>query len=381
MRETMQLSMETLEWVAAKTGSTLQGLAQNLYTRNEVVSDIVKGYLTPTEIRKISEYAKVPFGFLFLQHPPQAYSPDISLVDFRTVNNSQPLSKDFIEIYKDIEHKQTWYLEYLSSIDAPKLEFVGRFKDNSSYSTLEVAENIRKTIGISNIAANIPNSEDYYNALVSYCEDIGILIFKNSMVINSTRRLLNTDEFRGFVIADEYAPVVFINGNDAKYANIFTLAHELAHIWLGESGISDVDVRSNNAAEIRCNAIAAEVLAPTDEFIQRWNNLEATLRQKISALNKYFKVSELAIARIALVNERIPYDLYNDIYAETMERVRIQKAKNKDKEVRLPLRTMLPIKNSRRLTETILGLMKNNSIGPSEAATLLNTSAAKVISL
>lgn len=381
MHDTFQLSIETLEWAASNTGKSLLEFAHALYTRDDTVSNIASGKLTMPQIKKFATSAKVPFGFLFLPSPPEKYQPDNKLVDFRTVNNKQPLSNNFLDVYKDVEHKQSWYRDYLISIDARKLEFVGKYRDNKTASNDEIAEDIRKTVGLSDISDNLKNADEYYSAIVKRCEAAGILVFKNSIVINSTRRKLNSEEFRGFVISDEFAPAIFINGDDTKYANIFTLAHELSHIWLGESGISDADISSRNINEIRCNAIAAEVLVPSNDFIRQWENTNADFREKISVLNKSFKVSELVIARIALTNGKISQDNYRTVYAEVIKRWREKKRKDKENESIVPFTITLPIRNSSRITKTVIELVKSNRMGPSEAAIILNISAATVSSI
>jgi len=383
MQRTLQLSLKTLEWAANKTGSSLPEFAHTLYAKDETVTHIANGQLTIAQIRKFADHAKIPFGFLFLETPPERYTPDHKLVDFRSAKHNQPLSEDFIDIYKDIEHKQSWYRDYLLSVDAAKLRFVGKYRGNKTVQSHEIAKDIRATLGIANVAGNKVNPEDYLSMLSNLCEDAGILVFKNSVVVNSTRRKLDTEEFRGFVISDDYAPAIFINGSDAKYANVFTLAHELAHVWLGESGISDVAAGSVNENEIRCNAIAAEILVPKDDFIRDWDSADGTHRSKISALNRQYKVSELVIARVALTNRRISRENYNEIYAEVLERIREKKRRDKEgeKELRLPLSVTVPIKNSRRLTRTIVGLISSGRMGPSQASILLNTSAAKIVNL
>jgi Zn-dependent peptidase ImmA (M78 family) len=377
----VQLSIKTLEWAANKSGSSLPEFARTLYAREITADSISRGELTLSQIRKFAEQAKVPFGFLFLPTPPEKFRPDNNLVDFRTVKNNEPLSDNFLDIYKDVEHKQSWYREYLVSIDAPQLEFVGRYKDRFDTANNVIAADIRSTLNLNNIEREIGNAEDYYNALALHCENAGILVFKNSVVVNSTNRKLSSEEFRGFVISDSYAPAIFINGEDTKYANIFTLAHELAHIWLGESGISDADANSNNAHEIKCNAIAAEVLVPNRAFLDKWEATNQDIREKISALNNLFKVSELVIARVALTNNKITRDEYSAIHVEVIRKWREYKARQSAGDGGPTFAVMLPIKNSRRITKTVLDLLRSNQMAPSEASILLNISAAKVVAL
>lgn len=381
MEGTLQLSVDTLEWAASKAGFSLLDFARTLYAKEAAVTSIALGRLSPAQLRKFAERAKVPFGFLLLPHPPSEYKVSQEITDFRTIKNEQPLSNDFLDVYKDVEHKRSWFRDYLVSIDAPKLEFVGKYKGEHSGDNELIAKDIRQTLRLDSIRDDIRSAEDYYTAIVRRCESVGVLVFKNSIVVNSTKRKLSLEEFRGFVISDDYAPAIFINGDDTKYANIFTLAHELAHIWLGESGISDIDIDSKNKEEVKCNAIAAEVLVPRRDFLNKWNHYDANYREKVTLLNRDFKVSELVVARVALTNKKISRAQYAAIHAEIIKFAMEKKRRDQDKNSMVPRAITLPMRNSRRITNTVLDLVKSNRMGPSQAAMLLNTSASAVFSL
>ena len=379
MQATLQLSVDTLSWAAAANGFSLPDFAHSLYKTEQTASNIAQGQLTVEQLKKFSEKAKVPFGFLFLDKPPKDYLPDTSFVDFRTVNHQKPFSADFKKTLRDVEHKQTWYKNYLVSIDANKLAFVGKFSKNKLVANDIVANDIREVLNIDNLTAK--NADEYLIGLSEACEKNGILIFKNSIVINATRKPLNVQEFRGFVITDEYAPCIFINSADSKNANIFTLAHELAHIWLGESGVSDTALNSNNQSEAKCNAIAALVLVPANEFVQLWDAINDNARTKIKQLNTHFKVSELVIARTALTHQKISRDLYNQISEETEKAWKTYKEKFKDSDGGPPNKAMVRIRNSKTITNKVVELVRSNKMMPSEASILLNKSAAMIATL
>ena len=121
----------------------------------------------------------------------------------------------------------------------------------------------------------------------------------SSIVGSNSHRKLDVDEFRGFTLADKYAPLIFINAADSKAAQMFTLVHELAHLWLGESGISDIEAGRipDKKNEEWCNKVAAELLMPisaTREAFQK----ETPVREEIQRLAKLFKVSSLVVVRL-----------------------------------------------------------------------------------
>jgi hypothetical protein len=129
----------------------------------------------------------------------------LPIADFRTLPDKQPLSKDFYDVFDDMEFKQAWYREYLLREGAAPLPFVGRFK-RQRIKARTVADDIRITLKLEAGGAAVRNVDDLYSFLVTKAEAAGVLIFKNGIVGNNTHRPLSVSEFRGFVITDELAP-------------------------------------------------------------------------------------------------------------------------------------------------------------------------------
>jgi len=157
---------------------------------------------------------------------------------------------------------------------------------------------------------------------IEHADNAGVLVMTSGVVGSNNRRALDPEEFRGFALSDEYAPLVFINGKDTKAAQMFTLAHELAHIWLGESALSDVSPASqpSQSIEVWCNQVAADLLVPLDIFrgeLPRTKPLDDVTR-----LARQFKVSTLVILRRILDAERIDRTTFQKAYREEVDRLR-----------------------------------------------------------
>lgn len=122
-------------------------------------------------------------------------------------------------------------------------------------------------------------------------------------------------EFRGFALVDEYAPLIFINGADFTSAQMFTLIHELVHIWIGEGGVSNFEAMQPLPIEIEryCNAVAAEVLVPRAELTKYWP-LVRGVANPFAAIARRFKVSTIVAARRALDLDLITRDRFFEFY-------------------------------------------------------------------
>jgi hypothetical protein len=183
----------------------------------------------------LEEFARkvhVPFGYLFLEEPPEEALP---IPYFRT---GQPKSdKVSLNVYDTIlllQKRQEWLSDYLQEKGYDPLPMVGRFGKNANYR--EIVADILNTLQLpEDWAKAFPTWEEALKHLTAQIEEAGIVVTFNSVVGNNTKRKIPVDECRGFVLVDAYAPFMFINNDDAKAARMFTLIHELAHIWIGES--------------------------------------------------------------------------------------------------------------------------------------------------
>jgi Zn-dependent peptidase ImmA (M78 family) len=172
--------------------------------------------------------------------------------------------------------------------------------------------------------------------MITKSEDAGVMVMVSSVVGSNSHRKLDVDEFRGFVLADDLAPLIFLNGADSKSAQMFTLGHELAHLWLGTSGVSDVHIgqvaclparQATQQTERWCNQVAAELLLPLQALRTTYqpNN---PIPEEIQRLSRAFKVSTLVALRRLFDAEFIDQPTLWQQYREEEERLRTLKERS-----------------------------------------------------
>lgn len=358
-----------LTWSRLRAGLSEDKLAHGLAIKTEKVFEWEAGESLPTfkQAQRWATLAHIPFGFLFLTEPPQEALP---LPDLRTVGGQAPAkpSVDLMDTVKEVLRRQQWYVEYLTEHEVAPLSFVGRFSSQSE--VRDVVANMRTTMGLSDEAVK-GTHEDYLRMLIAAAESAGILVMRSGIVGGNTHRKLDVGEFRGFAISHDVAPMVFINSADAPTARLFTLVHELAHIWIGSSGVSSGGVDAGRQEEIFCNAVAGEFLVPETAFRQLWRD-DRDWTSQLPELSARFKVSRLVVARRACDLGFVTKADYRVFYLAELEAYRT-KEKNGGSYY-----TNAGAKNSLRFSKAVLAETKRGSMLLRDAAKLLGIQPSKI---
>lgn len=364
-----QLSRKMIDWIANSQGVSLETLADQVMPKK--LNKFLNGVVSKSGAEKLAKIGGIPFGFLFLENPPNPQKPKIP--DLRQAVDNRELGRNFFDVYYDIEYKLDWYKEYLREIgnDEP-LDFIGKFKFRANLSHNIVAADIVQTIDF-NVKDEIKNvtNESYFSKAAKLIENVGILVFKNGIVGNNTSRKLDTREFRGFCISNNIAPAVFINGSDAMSAQVFTLFHEVAHLWLGVEGISGWDSEKN--IEAFCNKVSAEILMPEDLFLSHW--LKASSDEnfyRVKEVSKLFKVSDFACAIRALQLDLIERNTLESIKTEASNKPKKESSGG-------AFFNTLPVRNSHKLTNIIVSKAMSQQLPLREAGVLLNVKADTIV--
>lgn len=314
---------ELLEWAISRSTATFFDLAEKF----PKLEEWLEGERQPT-VRQLEEFAKAtstPFGFLFLDEPPEESLP---IPHFRTQEQGAPEtpSPELLDSFYAMQRRQSWMRDYLREQGQEKLGFVESAKEDSN--TLDLADKIREVLGVDSCwAYEYSTWRDALRALRRRMEDIGILVVVNGVVGNNTHRKLDPQEFRGFVLVDKYAPLVFVNGADAKAGQMFTLAHEFAHILLGQSAAFDLRGMqpASNEIEQKCNKIAAEFLVPERRMRKVWPDVKHH-ENPYQSVARRFKVSEIVAARraldVGLIHKAAFFDFYEDYKSRVEKRAR-----------------------------------------------------------
>lgn len=314
---------ELVRW--ARTRARLE--VEELANKFPKIADWESGDVLPT-FKQLEDFARathVPFGYMFLPEKPEIPMP---IPDFRTLGNIErdTISPDLLDTIYTMQRRQSWLREDRLEAGVDPLPFVGsaRLADDPA----AVGRELRLLAGLGDgWAAAIPSWREAVTALRQSVEELGVMAVVNGIVGNNTHRKLDVAEFRGFALVDDIAPLIFINGSDAKSAQMFTLAHELAHVWLGSvgSGLSGFPgiFPEGGQVEMFCDRAAAEFLVPEAELRSAWQGVQRE-PAPFETLARQFKVSPIVTGRRAmdlrLVDRRTFFDFYEAYTQEERRR-------------------------------------------------------------
>ncbi len=281
------------------------------------------GTKSPTfnQIEDFSKKSHIPLGYFFLQTPP---IEQISLLEYRTLDSIQLTnpSRNLIDTIHDMEAVQEWMVNYRKEWNYDTISIVGSLKGITDISV--IADTIRKDLGL-NIEwyKDCGNPSEAFNKVRGLLEECGIVVMMNGIVGKNTHRALDVNEFRAFAMVNEWAPLIFINGADSAGGRLFSLFHELVHLWIGENDLyNDTKYSANGikTIEVTCNAVAGALMVPKTVFLEKWNNnTNDDIHEKIKELARMFRCSSSVIARRALDNKKIDQNVYNMVIADAIE--------------------------------------------------------------
>lgn len=314
MTTAVSIAPEILDWICKNIPVTSEN--QKAFT---FLEQWKKGEKTPTfnKVEEVSKALHIPLGYFFLRQPPQE---DYSFLQYRTVKSEQfaTPSRELIDTVHDMISIQDWMHEYVKRTETRPLPIVGAGAHDTSVEALTTR--IRNDLDIGNNWYEFSRDADAsFKYLREKGEAAGIIIMMNGIAGNNTRRSLNIEEFRAFTLIDEYAPLIFINATDTKNGRLFSLVHEIAHVWVGQNSVyngNDFIINDQSYIETKCNAVAAELLAPKEYFVNMWSSIQSrNAADAVCQIARYFKCSTVVVARRALDQKYITKEVYDDIAA------------------------------------------------------------------
>lgn len=300
------INPEILLWARESAGFGVEEAAKKAQLKTESLSACERGEkrLTVIQLRKLSNVYKRPLAFFYLPKPPEP-EIDSSIQDFRRFNSEE--EKNFspelrIEIRKT-KYRREAALEMFRDLEIEVPLF--NLKTSLDSSVIETGSYIRKFLEVTQ--KNQTELKNDYEALNYWRESIeskGVLVFQAT---------LDIDEMRGLSIAEFPLPIILVNRERVIKARIFTMLHELAHIMLRSVGVCDLETQSK--IEVFCNAIAGEVLVPTEwlsktEIYNKNKREEDWNKESIWQLADYFSVSREVILRRLLTTQKISQSFY-----------------------------------------------------------------------
>jgi Zn-dependent peptidase ImmA (M78 family)/transcriptional regulator with XRE-family HTH domain len=382
MTDKAYITPNVLRWARESARMTEEIAAAKVSVTVEKLKEWELGTTQPT-IRQAQTLAKAykrPFALLFLPDIPRDFQP---LQDFRK-KDSKELTTSSIFIIREIQQKQAWISDVYAEDNEVKLEFYGRFTIKNKPE--EVAKDILKTL---NITPAKYKTENPIKEWIDAAETNGIFVSRTSFI--HSRLKLNSDELQGFAIADPYAPFVFVNSDDWNAPQLFTLVHELAHIWIAESGISneiEPEIKNKDKfhpVELFCNEVAANALMPK-EIILSYDVSIYQNAQDVFKAAKTLGVSSFALLVRALNLNQISVQKYQKLRKEADIEYQAFLKREAEKKAALKLRQkekpggpnpyLLRLnKNSRLFTQVVLDALRSGYVQPTQVSFLLGTSA------
>lgn len=369
----IKINPEILHWAMERSEIEPEQIAQKVHVKPQKIQQWLSGQTFPTfsQLRTLAKVLYLPVGYFFLKKPPKLKP---ALADFRALPDTQKgkFSVDLQAVLEDALRKRDWYREWRMQQETEPLPFVGKFTPHAEIK--EVVREIKNVLKIKDYPAEGTHSwSEHLRKLIDLAEKAGVLIFMRGVVGSNNKRPLNVQEFRGFTIVDNIAPIIFINAQDSIAGRIFTFAHEFAHLLTGTSGVSNPEMtpaaitKDLEEIEVYCNQVAAEFLVPEPMMRAFWDNRNTTIKN-VENIANIFKVSSFVALYRSYDLKFIEYQDLLEIYQVLEQNIKIEKDKTGGGDF---YRTFLN-RNSKRFVRELVFAVAEEQTLYLEASKLLN---------
>lgn len=263
------VNAEILSWARESAGLSLEEAARKLGIReargvsaSDRIVALEMGNESPRRslLAKMAKVYRRPLLAFYMSAPPRKGDRG---EDFRTLPERHSQAEPLVDaLVRDIRARQGMVRAILEDEESESLAFVSSMKMDDGVGA--ILASIRQTLKFSLPTFRMQGSvENAFNLLRNQVESIGVYVLLVGN-LGSHHTAIDVSAFRGFALADRFAPFVVINDQDAKSAWSFTLIHELAHLWIGASGLSGSLAESR--VERLCNDVASNFLLPNNEL-------------------------------------------------------------------------------------------------------------------
>ncbi|TXI45389.1 MAG: ImmA/IrrE family metallo-endopeptidase [Lysobacter sp.] len=298
------INPEILAWARQTAGLPLDDAARKIGFRDakgrtaiDRLAALEAGAEPPSRavLLKMAKQYRRPLLAFYLSHPPGRGDRG---QDFRTLPNAIDPSADAIvdALIRDIRARQQMVRSALEDDEPATLPFIASKGMTDGVAT--VAADIKTALRFDlRIFRQQKTPDAAFSFLRDSVENLGIFVLLIGN-LGSHHSAIEPEIFRGFALADPIAPFVVVNDQDAKAAWSFTLLHEVAHLWLGETGISGG--KSAQAIERFCNEVASELLLPTTDInAQDWNSVANDFEELQAKITRFARPLNLSYSLVA----------------------------------------------------------------------------------
>lgn len=379
MADKPKVNREILKWARTSARISLDKAAKTISKTS--TADRIKEWESPdgkespslAQLKKLARLYRRPIEVFSLPYIPKEFP---WLKDFRS--NKDELSTAVVFMMREVQEKQEWLHNHYRKSRGAKLPFAGKY--NIKHDPVVVANDIRKTLGIS--LKDKPDKPLKY--WISKAEEKRIFIALSSNF--HTRLKLDSDVFKGFAIADAFAPFIFLNSDDWDQGQLFTLVHLLAHIWIGVSGIVNDTGLINppsglHPVEKFCNEVAAHALLPEEDlktFVPEKGPVEFKMVVKASRrLGTHNKSIVLRMKSLEMIADETNEFLKS---ADELWKAFLEKEARKPKSSGGPNYYIMALRrNSKAFANVVMDNYKSGRIPGEVASRLLNVREANFV--